>query len=64
MAKDLVVAVNWYSLAAEQGYADALGDLGNCYEYGNGTKMCLQEAIRLYSIASDQYEHVQSQVRY
>ena len=49
----VTTAVYWYKLAAEQGFAVAIFNLGVCYEYGNGVTKNLSEAIALYRKAAE-----------
>jgi len=52
--KDEVRAVNWYRLAAEQGYSDAQVNLGLMYEEGLGVLKDEMEAISWYCRAAEQ----------
>jgi TPR repeat protein len=54
VVKDYAEAVQLYSLAAEQGYADAQNNLGNMFENGQGVVQDYAEAVRLYRLAADQ----------
>ena len=45
-------AVKWYTLAAEQGDADAQTNLGVMYEYGDGVLTDNRRAYMWYNLAS------------
>ncbi len=47
-------AVKWYHMAAEQGYAIAQNNLGECYYIGEGVDEDETEAIRWYRKAAEQ----------
>ena len=47
-------AIKWYRKAAEQGYAIAQNNLGDCYYYGNGVERDCVEAIKWYRKAAEQ----------
>ena len=49
-----------YRKAAEQGYAQAQNNLGNCYAYGDGVQKDLTQAEFWYRKAADQ-GHAQAQ---
>lgn len=59
-SKDYVTAVEWYRKSAEQGYAPAQYNLGNCYEKGHGVSQSYSEAAKWYKLAAEQ-GHVESQ---
>jgi TPR repeat protein len=40
-------------LAADQGHADALRNLGDCYASGTGVTASAEEAVRWYTVAAD-----------
>jgi hypothetical protein len=50
----LLEAVRWYRLAADQGYAEAQCNLGLCYERGDGVAKSEEEAVSWYRLAADQ----------
>jgi hypothetical protein len=52
--KDLATAVEWFTKAAEQGYAPAQNSLGFCYEYGDGVEKDLKKAVEWYTKAAEQ----------
>lgn len=52
--KDLEEAVKWYRKAAEQGYAPAQDDLGDCYYFGDGVDVDYVEAAKWYRRAAEQ----------
>ncbi len=52
--KDLVEAVRWYRLSAEQGNAQAQFALAEMYKNGDGVERSLPEALRWYRKAADQ----------
>ena len=52
--KDYTEAVKWYRKAAEQGYANAQNNLGNCYYYGRGVTQDYYEAVKWYRKAAEQ----------
>jgi TPR repeat protein len=54
VAKDKVEAVKWFRKAAEQNYADAQCDLGDCYRDGEGVDKDIVEAEKWYSKAAAQ----------
>jgi hypothetical protein len=45
VAKDMVVAVGWFTRAAKAGQADAMNNLGNCYKNGNGVEKDMELAV-------------------
>jgi TPR repeat protein len=47
-------AVRWYKLAANQGYAAAQRNLGDCYASGMGVTASAEEAVRWYTLAAAQ----------
>jgi hypothetical protein len=51
-------AVDYYTLAADQGYDQAQCNLGLCYEKGRGVKRKLTKAVELYSQAADKGHHI------
>jgi len=53
-ANQYAKAVEWYRIAAEQGYADAQGNLGDMYESGRGVTKDDAEAARWYRKAAEQ----------
>jgi hypothetical protein len=54
VAQDLVEAVRYYRLAAEQGLAYAQLQLGVCFENGEGVAQDWAEAVRFYRLAAAQ----------
>lgn len=52
--RDLVEALNWYTLAARQGHAGAQNNLGAMYHNGVGVPVDTAEAARWYRLAADQ----------
>lgn len=50
--QDKVVAVVWYTLAAEDGHGAAQRNLGNCYRDGIGVKKNMATAQYWYTMAS------------
>lgn len=52
--QNLDFAVEWYRKAAEQGYALAQDDLGDCYYYGDGVEEDYVEAVKWYQRAAEQ----------
>ena len=52
--KDKEEAVKWYRRAAEQGHAQAQGQLGYCYAFGEGVAEDEGEAVKWYKKAADQ----------
>jgi len=52
VAQSYEEAVKWYRLAAAQGDAGALFNLGGCYANGEGVPQDFGEAMRLYKRAS------------
>lgn len=52
-APDLKTAVKWLRIAAENGHAEAMYNLGIAYHHGKGAKKDLQEAIRIYRKAAE-----------
>ena len=52
--RNVVEAVRWYRLAAEQGHARAQVNLGKSYEFGDGVQQSLTEAVRWYRLAAEQ----------
>ena len=48
--------MEWYTLAAEQGDADAQCNLGVCYEHGSGVEKDLAKAVEWYNKAAEQGE--------
>ena len=52
--QDDAMAVKYYRLSAEKGYAAAQNNLGYCYDIGNGVPQDYKEAVRLYRLAADQ----------
>ncbi len=52
--RDLVKAVEYYRLAAEQGYARGQNLLGWCYDNGLGVDQNYQEAVKWYRLAAEQ----------
>ena len=53
-AKQYAKAVEWYRIAAEQGYADAQYNLGIMYDNGRGVPQDYAEAVRWYRKAAEQ----------
>ena len=52
--QDYETAVNWYTLAAEQGYADAQFSLGVMYANGRGAPQDDKTAVKWYTLAAEQ----------
>lgn len=52
--KNFEEAVKWYRKAAEQGYAPAQHDLGDCYYDGHGVDVDYVEAVKWYRKAAEQ----------
>jgi len=52
VAQSEAEAVSWYRLAAAQGDADALFNLGDCYTDGEGVPQDDDEAQRLFKRAA------------
>ena len=52
--QDYAMAVKYYRLSAEKGYALAQYNLGVCYQYGQGAPQDYKEAVRLFRLAADQ----------
>jgi TPR repeat protein len=46
---DYEEAYNWWKLAADQGYKDAVHYVGYCYEYGRGITKNISKAKEYYS---------------
>ncbi|KAJ3249465.1 hypothetical protein HDU77_007704 [Chytriomyces hyalinus] len=49
---DLNRAAKYYERAAEAGIVDAIRDLGDCYEYGNGVPQSYEISMRYYTQAA------------
>lgn len=49
-------AVKWFTLAAEQGNAEAQNYLGRCYQYGYGVDKDYKKAMQWYTRAAEQGE--------
>ena len=47
-------AVTWYTLAADQGHANAQCNLGFIYGNGNGVTQDYKRAVELFTLAADQ----------
>ena len=47
-------AVEWYRLAAEQGYKRGQKNLGVMYESGRGVGQSLTEAVKWYRLSAEQ----------
>ena len=47
-------AAEWSARAAEQGFAEAQYELGECYYYGNGIDENETEAVKWYQKAAEQ----------
>ena len=54
VAQDYKKAVEWFSKAAEQGYASAQFNLGVCYEFGKGVPKDDKKAVEWFSKAAEQ----------
>jgi TPR repeat protein len=54
IGRDFGAALQWFRLAADQGYARAQNGLGRMYENGEGVPPNHHEAVRLYRLAADQ----------
>ncbi len=52
VAQSYAEAVQWFRLAAAQGDADALFNLGVCHVNGDGVPQDYHEALRLYKRAA------------
>lgn len=52
--KDYKYAVEWYTKAAEQGYAEAQCNLGICYYNGDGVNQSYEKAVEWYTKAANQ----------
>jgi TPR repeat protein len=46
-------AFRWYRKAADKGLGVAMGNLGNCYALGKGTRPDLVQAFKWYTLAID-----------
>ncbi len=53
-SKDLVEAVRYYAIAAEQGHAKAQNNLGHMYNEGWGVKKDAKQAFYWYGKAAEQ----------
>jgi len=51
LPQDVVMAVMWYTLAAEYGHGAAQRNLGNCYRDGIGVKKNMAMAQYWYTMA-------------
>jgi TPR repeat protein len=60
LLKDDKMAVKWFTLAAEQGSADAQYNLGVMYANGEGVRQCGKAAVKWYTLAAEQ-GHANSQ---
>lgn len=49
--KDYEAALKYWALAAKQDYAEAIGNMAICYQYGHGTKKDSVMAVKLYEKA-------------
>ena len=59
--QDYKTSVKWYSLAAEQGNADAQSSLGLMYRKGDGVPQDYKTALKWYRLAAEQgYARAQS----
>ena len=47
-------SAKWFTLAAEQGYANAQSNLGNIYRRGEGVPQNDTAAVKWYTLAADQ----------
>jgi TPR repeat protein len=52
--QDLALAVKWFQLAADQGYAPAQASLGDAYSNGQGVDENDAEAVKWYRLAAGQ----------
>jgi TPR repeat protein len=52
--QDYAEAVKWFSLAAEQGYANAQYNLGVSYDRGEGVPQDHAQAVKWYRLAAEQ----------
>ena len=52
--KTYEIAIKWFHMAAEQGYASAQYNLGVCYEYGHGVPQDYKMAVKWYLEAAKQ----------
>ena len=52
--KEYALAVEWYTKAAEKGYAEAQCNLGICYYNGDGVKQSYEKAVEWYTKAANQ----------
>lgn len=58
-------AVKWFKKAAEQGNAEAMYCLGECYVYGDGVRESLKKAIEWFAKAAEQgYEEAQATLEF
>ena len=48
--KDSKTAIKWYTLSAQQGYADSQFNLGNAYKNGKAVPQDYKEAVRWYQL--------------
>jgi TPR repeat protein len=58
--EDKAEAVKWYRKAADQGYVDALFDLGNCYNFGDGVPKDRIEAYAYMSLIIDAHQYART----
>ena len=54
VSQDYKIAVKWYRLAAEQGYADAQFNLGVMCDNGTGVTQDDKAAVKWYTLAAEQ----------
>ncbi|MCR5790327.1 MAG: protein kinase, partial [Lachnospiraceae bacterium] len=53
-SEDYAKALEWLTIAAEGGHAEAQNQLGVMYEYGEGVEQDYQKAMECYQLAADQ----------
>jgi Sel1 repeat len=52
LPKNVIQACDWYAEAARKGLADAINNLGACYEYPGFVQQDMTRAIELYTLAA------------
>jgi len=52
-ARDLQLALKWFTLAAQQGLSQAQESLGSMYERGEGVPQDTETALKWYALALD-----------
>ena len=53
MQKDYETALELLQAAADQGMAEAMFEVGRCYENGKGVEQDYEKAVEYYRIAAD-----------